>query len=104
MYVGLTRASYEIAFPTRKTFGADLETMLVLMGVFLGDAEGRPTSVTKIAAYCGLPRASVYRRLGDLIELKKVERVGRNYFLAEGAVTPDRQQKLSRIIDVYCRK
>lgn len=104
MYVSLTRASYELAFPTRKDFGANLESMLVLMGVFLGDAEGRPTSVTKISTYCGVPRASVYRRLEELIKLKKVERLGRRYFLAEGAVTPDRQQKLTRIVEFYCRK
>lgn len=104
MYVSLTRASYELAFPERKSFGADLETMLVLMGVFLGDAEGRPTTVTKIATYCGLPRASVYRRLEDLIRLKKVDREGRSYYLAEGAITPDKNRKLNRIVDSYCRK
>jgi hypothetical protein len=103
MYLGLTRASYELAFPNRKTFGTDLETMLVLMSVFLGDAEGRPTTVTKIAAYCGLPRASIYRRLEELIKLKKIERFGHNYHLAEGAVTPDRQGKLIRIVDEFCQ-
>lgn len=104
LYVSLTRASYELAFPQRKPFGADLDTLIVLMGVFLGDAEGRPTTVTKIASYCGLPRATVYRRLEVLIKLKKVERAGHRYYFAEGAVTPDKHRKLERIIDEYCSK
>lgn len=102
MYVALTREMLEMAFPKRNR--VDLETLLVLLCVFIGDAEGRSTTATKLASHSGLPRSTVYRRLELLLKLKKVVRVARNYRLAEGAVTADEQGRLSRILDNYLHK
>ena len=99
MYVALTRAMMDMSVPN-----SDLETMLVLLIVFIGDAEGRTTTATKIAAHSRIPRSNVYRRLNELINLKKIVRVGRNYRLAEGAATVDEHKRLMRILDKFCQK
>jgi DNA-binding IclR family transcriptional regulator len=88
-----------MAFPAEEAvYGSDLETLLVLLCVFIGEAEGRPTTVTKIASHSGISRQSVYRKLDQLMELKKIERIGRNYHLAEGAVVVDKTGRLKRIL------
>jgi hypothetical protein len=99
-YLALTRALYEISFPEdRSGFGSNLELLLVYIGVFIGDAEGRPTTATKIANYCGLSRSTVYRRLEELIEKKKVVREGRGYFIAPGAAPIDADSILAKVLD-----
>ncbi|RZN19490.1 hypothetical protein [Bradyrhizobium sp. Leo121] len=102
MYVALTREMLDMAFPDRRD--VDLETLVVLLCVFIGDAEGRITTAAKLAAHSGQPRPSVDRRLKLLLKLKKVERVGRNYRLAQGAATPDERGRLARILDRYLHK
>jgi hypothetical protein len=105
MYVNLTRTMHQLAFPkSKKGFGAELETMLVLMCVFIGDAEGRPMSASKIASFAGLPRATVYRRLEHLIRQKKIVRVGNAYHYAKDAVSPDPRGQLHRLIDNFSEK
>jgi hypothetical protein len=99
IYVQMTRTFSELAFPKRKNYGSDLETLLVFTCVFIADAEGRPTTVTKIAANAGMPRATVYRRLEHLCKLKKVVQVGRSYYLAPGAASPDEHGKLTKILN-----
>lgn len=96
MYVALTREGMDLAFPSQKRI--DLEALMVLTCVFIGDAEGRPTTPTKLASHAGLPRASVYRQLEALIRLKKVVRVGPNYRLAPGAAAIDEDGKIGRIL------
>lgn len=81
--------------------GSDLESLLVVVCVFIGDAEGRPTTATKIASHSGLPRPSVYRHLMRLIRLKKVARVGNNYRLTKTAINPDDKRRLARILDEF---
>jgi hypothetical protein len=97
-YVELTRVMCDLGFGGE----IHMETLLTALCVFIGEAEGRPTTATKIAQHSGLPRATIYRRLGELMKLKKVVRVGRNYCLAENAITPDRNNRLSRILDNLC--
>lgn len=101
-YLALTRTVHELAFPRAKGgFGSNTELLLVFMGVFIGDAEGRPTTATKIANHCGLSRATVYRRLEQLMTLKKVTREGRSYFVAPGAAPIDTQNTLPAILDKF---
>lgn len=98
-YVALTRIMCDLTFPDDPSgFGSNVELLLVLMGVFIGDAEGRPTTATKISSYCGIPRATVYRRLDRLIQLKKVARDGQSYHLAPGASVIDRNGQLPKIL------
>lgn|GEM_PF-3743786 len=101
-YLALTRTIHELTFPQDEGgFGSNLELMLVLMGVFIGDAEGRPTTATKIAVHCGLSRQTVYRRLEELIALGKVTRERRSYFVAPGAAPLDPQNLLPAILDKF---
>lgn len=100
-YVDITRTMYGMAFPKKK---ADLETLLTFICIFIGDAEGRPTTATKIASHSGLSRTTVYRRLHSLMRLKKIVRVGRNYHLAQGAVTPDKYGRLQKVLDSFVNR
>lgn len=102
IYVLLTRMFSEMAFPQRaKNYGSDLEMLLVLVCVFIGDSEGRPTTVTKIASHAGMPRATVYRRLEQLCKLKKIVRLKRSYFIAPGAASPDDHGRLTKILESF---
>jgi hypothetical protein len=93
---------HELSFPEdRAGFGSNLELLLVFIGVFIGDAEGRPTSATKIANHCGLSRSTVYRRLEELIAKKKVVREGRSYFIAPGAAPIDAENLLPRVLEKF---
>lgn len=102
MYVSLTRELYEMAFPKRsRGFGSDVETLLVLLCVFIGEADGRPTTPTKLALHSGLSRPTVYRRLDQLMQLKKVVRIGHSYHIAEGAAAFDKNGRLAKILDNF---
>lgn len=98
-YVDLTRALHGILLPdTAHHFGAENETLLVLIAVYIGDAENRPMSASKIAGYVGLPRASVYRRIDRLTKEGRIERCGRNYRLVPGTMRGDPSGQLRRIM------
>jgi AraC-like DNA-binding protein len=98
-YMSLTRSIHELCFPEDTAgFGANLELMLVWIGVFIGDAEGRPTTATKIATHCGMSRQTVYRRLEQLINMGKVVREGRCYFVAPGAA-PAENGHLPKVLE-----
>jgi hypothetical protein len=101
-YLLLTRTMHELSFPEdRAGWGSNLELLLVFIGVFIGDAEGRPTTATKIANYCGLSRSTVYRQLNDLIAKKKVVREGRGYFIAPGAAPVDAEGLLPKVLEKF---
>lgn len=98
-YLALTRTMQELTFPQQsRGFGSNLELMLVLMGVFIGDAEGRHVTATKIAHHCGLSRPAVYRRLAELIKLGKVVRDEHSYFVAPGAAPLDPEGHLPAVL------
>jgi CRP-like cAMP-binding protein len=105
MYLAITHEIRRRIFDNCKRgniSGVEMEAILVLVAVFIGDADGRPTNASKIAAYSGLPRSTVYRRLEQLVRLGKVDRVGRRYYLARDAVTSDSNGRLSRIFRDFC--
>lgn len=102
VYVDLTREMMAMAFNGRR--GADLEALLVLLCIFIGEADGRKTTATNIALHSGLSRTSVYRRLEYLIKTGKAMRVGHNYCLAEGAVVVDERGMLPRILNNFWRR
>jgi hypothetical protein len=102
MYVALTREMLDMAFPASER--TDLEALLVLVCVFIGDAEGRSTTATKLASHSGLSRPAVYRRLARLKKLKKVVRVGDTYHLAPGAVVSDEKGRIAKILRKFLNK
>lgn len=49
-----------------RRFGARAGDVLILMGVMIGQAEGKPLSAFKLADLVGIPRPTVMRRLARL--------------------------------------
>lgn len=100
MYVHLTRAFKEVAYPRGVDIaGTDLETLMVLLCVFIGDAEGRPMTASNVVHYSGLARATVYRRLDTLLSMKKIVRTKNQYHYGEDVMNPDKYRELPKIID-----
>jgi hypothetical protein len=99
-YVDMTTVMSDMAFSGSAV--ASLEALLLVACVLVGEIDGTPTTITKLARHSRLSRATIYRRIDDLIELKKVERVGTRYYLSENAISADKQHKLRRIIDALC--
>ena len=64
-------------------FGTRLETFFIVLCVALGDIDGEPFSVAKIAAYMGVPRTTVIRRLDQLQRWGLIDRQGRRYYIRE---------------------
>jgi biotin operon repressor len=69
--------------PASEPFGTRLETFFVGLCVALGDLDGKPFSVAKIAAYLRVPRTTVIRRLKRLQSWGLVDRRGRYYYAHE---------------------
>ena len=72
--------------PTTEPFGGRLETFFIGLCVALGEVEGRPFSITKIAVYMRVPRTTVMRRLDRLRRWGLIYRQGRHYFLEDKAL------------------
>src|SRR4051812_28535903 len=69
--------------PASEPFGNRLETLYVGLCVALGQIDGKPFSVAKIAAYMRLPRATVTRRLGRLQTWGLIYKQGHQYYVHE---------------------
>jgi hypothetical protein len=69
--------------PATEPFGDRLETLFVGLCVALGQIDGKPFSVAKIAAYMHLPRATVTRRLSRLQSWRLLYKKGHHYYVHE---------------------
>src|SRR5262245_62024294 len=69
--------------PVNEPFGPRLETFFIGLCVAIGDMEGKPFSVAKIAAYMHVPRTTVIRRLHRLQSWGLIDRRGRYYHMQE---------------------
>src|SRR6202023_3661604 len=69
--------------PASEPFGTRLETFYIALCVALGDIDGKPFSVAKIAAYLRVPRTTVIRRLDRLQRWGLIVRRGRRYYMDE---------------------
>src|SRR6266478_4578116 len=63
--------------------GTRLETFFVGLCIAIGDIDGKPFSVAKIAAYLRVPRTTVIRRLDQLQSWGLIDRRGRFYYMHE---------------------
>src|SRR5262249_23623069 len=72
--------------PATEPFGGRLETFFIGICVALGEIEGRPFSITKIATYMRVPRTTVMRRLGRLQRRGLIYRQGRHYYVHDKAL------------------
>ena len=71
--------------PATEPFGNRLETFFVGLCVALGQLDGRPFSIAKIAGYMRVPRATVMRRLKRLESWGLIYRAGRHYYMHQKA-------------------
>ena len=62
-------------------FGTRLETFFIALCVALGDIDGKPFSVARIASYVRVPRTTVIRRLNRLQSSGLIDRQGRRYYI-----------------------
>jgi DNA-binding IclR family transcriptional regulator len=81
--IDIMRTVHGAYAPKSEPFGARLETFFIGLCVALGDIDGRPFSVAKIAAYMRVPRTTVTRRLAQLQSWGLIDRRGRHYYLHE---------------------
>ena len=83
LMIDLMRTVHGAYAPVSEPFGARLETFFIGLCVAIGDIDGKPFSVAKIAAYMRVPRTTVIRRLARLQSWGLIDRRGRYYHLHE---------------------
>jgi hypothetical protein len=83
LIINLMRTVHGAYAPVGEPFGTRLETFFIAACVAVGDIEGKPFSVAKIAAYMHVPRTTVIRRLNRLQNWNLIYREGRHYYLRE---------------------
>jgi len=83
LMIDLMRTVHGAYAPVSEPFGNRLETFFVGLCVALGDIDGKPFSVAKIAAYMRMPRTTVNRRLDRLHGWGLIDRRGRHYYANE---------------------
>ena len=83
LMVDIMRTVHGTYAPVSEAFGTRLETVFVGLCVAIGDIEGKPFSVAKIAAYMRVPRTTVIRRLDRLQRWGLIDRRGRRYYMDE---------------------
>jgi len=83
LMIDIMRTVHGAYAPVSESFGSRLETFFVGLCVALGDIDGKPFSVAKIAAYMHMPRTTVKRKLDRLQGWGLIDRRGRYYYTHE---------------------
>src|SRR6516162_3760542 len=78
LMIDIMRSVHDAYAPPSEPFGARLETFFIGLCVAIGDIDGKPFSVAKIAAYMRVPRTTVIRRLDQLQSWGLIDRQGRH--------------------------
>jgi hypothetical protein len=86
LMVDIMRTVHGAYTPDSEPFGPRIETLFIAICVAIGDTDGKPFSVSKIAAYMRVPRTTVIRRLDQLQSWGVIDRQGRHYYLHERAL------------------
>ena len=86
LVIDLLRTVHGTYAPPGEPFGTRIETFFIAGCVAIGDIEGKPFSVAKIAAYMRVPRTTVIRRLSRLQSWGLIDRRGRSYYLRENTL------------------
>ena len=76
LMIDLMRTVHGAYAPMTEPFGTRLETFFIGSCVAVGDIDGKPFSVAKIAAYMRVPRTTVIRRLDLLKSWGLIDRRG----------------------------
>jgi len=83
LMIDIMRTIHRAYVPASEPFGVRLETGFIGLCIAVGDLEGRPFSVAKIATYMHVPRTTVIRKLAQLKSWGLIDREGRRYYLRE---------------------
>lgn len=83
LMIDIMRTVHGAYAPATESFGTRLETFFVGLCVAVGDIDGKPFSVAKIAAYMRVPRTTIIRRLARLQSWGLINRRGRHYYVHE---------------------
>ncbi|QOZ25263.1 helix-turn-helix domain-containing protein [Bradyrhizobium sp. CCBAU 51753] len=92
LWVELTRQLHRTVAPEMQhQFGSRIGLLLIGAAVYISTVEGRPMTASGLAAFVGMPRATLIRRLARLRRLGIVDKVGGTY-----RTTAKRLDQLSR--------
>jgi hypothetical protein len=83
LMIDIMRTVHGTYAPDSERFGTRLETFFIGLCVAIGDIEGKPFSVTKIAVYMGVPRTTVIRRLDQLQRWGLIGHRQHRYYIRE---------------------
>jgi hypothetical protein len=86
LMIDMMRSLHGAYAPLSEPFGTRLETFYIGLCVALGEFEGKPFSVAKIATYMHVPRSKVVRRLDRLRSWGLVHRQGHRYYVDKKAL------------------
>jgi hypothetical protein len=64
----LTSTYFEV-----ESFGSSVDEILLVIAVFIGQAEGRPLNAYKLSSFVGIPRATVIRKMKRMQKHRYVE-------------------------------
>jgi hypothetical protein len=86
LVIDILRTVHGTYAPPDEPFGTRIETFFIAACVAIGDIEGKPFSVAKIAAYMHVPRTTVIRRLNRLQSWGLIDHRGRHYYMHDKTV------------------
>ena len=86
LMIDVMRSVHTAYAPPKESFGNRLETAFVGLCVVVGEIEGKPFSIAKIAAYMRMPRTKVMSRLKRLQSWGLVTKQGHRYYVEEKAL------------------
>ncbi len=78
----LLKAAAKVNLGDDAAYGTHSTELAIFLAVIVGQLEGRPLSVSKVATYAGMPRASVDRKLREMCAVGSIKRTsGLKYFI-----------------------
>jgi hypothetical protein len=86
LMIDVMRSVHTAYAPPKESFGNRLETAFVGLCVVLGEIEGKPFSIAKLATYMRMPRTKVMTRLRRLESWGLVTKQGHRYYVEEKAL------------------
>ena len=86
LMIGVMRTLHCTYAPASERFGTHLETFFIALCVAIGDIDGKPFCVAKIADYMCVPHTTVIRKLDQLQSWGLIARRGRYYCMHEKAL------------------
>lgn len=99
MLMQIQKLMHDTYFGTHERFGLTRDLQLVIKFVVLGQLEGRPFGLSKLANEIGVPRATLERRLTSLERRGLIVRRGRGFFVPVSKLNdPPLLQNLQRCV------